>query len=180
MQGEVTWSRVRALVHFNADGTTAVELAPAILADNFGDPGTPRSAAAAFPRPAAAPECKSAQASTGVVDQSTFASGKGAEVGPYRPNMSGVGNPSCIYCPNPPYSEDARNAKIQGTVVLSVVIGADGHASNITVVNRLGHGLDEKAAEAVETWRFKPAFGPNGDPIAIITTIEVNFRLLRN
>jgi hypothetical protein len=59
VQGEVTWSRVRALVRFNADGTTAVDFAPAILPDNFGDPGTPRSAASAFPRPASAPECKS-------------------------------------------------------------------------------------------------------------------------
>ena len=52
VQGEVTWSRVRALVRFNSDGTTAVDLAPAILADNFGDPGTPKSAAAWVPRPA--------------------------------------------------------------------------------------------------------------------------------
>ena len=65
VQGEVTWSRVRALVRFNADGTTAVDLAPAILADNFGDPGTPRSAAKEFPRPASSPECKSMQPGTG-------------------------------------------------------------------------------------------------------------------
>jgi TonB family protein len=37
VQGEVTWARVRALVRFNSDGTTAVDLVPAILADNFGD-----------------------------------------------------------------------------------------------------------------------------------------------
>lgn len=59
VQGEVTWSRVRALVRFNSDGTTAVDFAPAILPDNFGAPGTPRSAASAFPRPANAVECKS-------------------------------------------------------------------------------------------------------------------------
>jgi TonB family protein len=64
-QGEVTWSRVRALVRFNADGTTAVDLAPAILADNFGDPGTPRAVAASFPRPGSSPECKPVQPWTG-------------------------------------------------------------------------------------------------------------------
>jgi TonB family protein len=180
VQGEVTWSRVRALVHFNADGTTGVELVPAILADNFGDPGTPRSAATAFPKPEAAPECKSAQASTGAVDQFTAASGQGAEEGPFRPNMNGVGYPSCIYCPDPAYSEEARNANIQGTILLSAVIGADGHAANIKVVKSLGHGLDEKAAETLETWRFKPALGPNGNPVATITTIEVIFRILKN
>lgn len=59
VQGQVTWSRARALVRFNTDGTTAVDFAPAILADNFGDPGTPKSAAAAFPRPSSSPACKS-------------------------------------------------------------------------------------------------------------------------
>ena len=64
VQGEVTGSRVRALVRFNADGTTVVDLAPAILADNFGNPGTPRSAAKEFARPASSPECKSLQPET--------------------------------------------------------------------------------------------------------------------
>ena len=58
VQGEVTWSRVRALARFNSDGTTAIDLAPAILPDNFGDPGTPKSAATAFPRPSSSPTCK--------------------------------------------------------------------------------------------------------------------------
>jgi TonB family protein len=57
VQGEVTWTRIRALVRFNANGTTSVDLAPGILADNFGDPGTPRSSASEFPRPGTAPTC---------------------------------------------------------------------------------------------------------------------------
>jgi hypothetical protein len=61
VRGEVTRSRVRARVRFNADGTTAVDLSPAILPDDFGDPGTPRSSASEFPRPATAPTCKSVQ-----------------------------------------------------------------------------------------------------------------------
>lgn len=42
VQGELTWSRMRALVRFNADGTTAVAFAPPLLADSFGDPGSRR------------------------------------------------------------------------------------------------------------------------------------------
>lgn len=69
VNGETTWSRVRALVRFNADGTTAVDLAPAILADDFGDSGMPTtsppgkmaSAAEAVPKPPSSPECRSAQ-----------------------------------------------------------------------------------------------------------------------
>ena len=67
---EVVWIRVRAIVRFNVDGTTAVDLAPAILADNFGDPGTPRSAAKEFSRPASAPECKPVQPKTGESSES--------------------------------------------------------------------------------------------------------------
>jgi hypothetical protein len=65
VRGEVTWSRVRALVRFNADGTTGVDLSPALLADDFGDPGTTRATAGTFPRPASTPECKSVQRWTG-------------------------------------------------------------------------------------------------------------------
>ena len=92
LQGEVTWSRVRALVRFNSDGTTAVDLAPAILADNFGDPGTPKSAAASFPKPASSPACKPANESAQtpmLVD------------GAYIVGIGGIGFPKCIACPNP-------------------------------------------------------------------------------
>jgi TonB family protein len=61
IEGEVAWTRVRALVRFNADGTTAVDLARGLLPDNFGDPGTTRSADDRLPRPANVPECKSGQ-----------------------------------------------------------------------------------------------------------------------
>jgi len=105
-------------------------------------------------------------------------SGGGTGGGAFRPGTGGVGYPSCLYCPEPQYSEDARKAKFQGIVVLSVIIQPDGHATNIQVVKGAGLGLDEKAIDAVRTWRFKPAVGPNGTPVATITPIEVNFRLL--
>jgi TonB family protein len=104
--------------------------------------------------------------------------GGGTGGGAFRPGTGGVGYPSCLYCPEPQYSEDARKAKFQGIVVLQVIIQPDGHATNIQVVKGAGLGLDEKAIEAVKTWRFKPAVGPNGTPVATITPIEVNFRLL--
>ena len=105
-------------------------------------------------------------------------SGGGTGGGAFRPGNGGVGYPACLYCPEPQYSEDARKAKFQGTVVLQVIIQPDGHATNIQVVKGPGLGLEEKAVEAVRTWRFKPAVGPNGTPVATITPIEVNFRLL--
>ena len=68
-------------------------------------------------------------------------------------------------------------AKYQGTVVLMAVITADGRAINITVAKGLGLGLDEKAVEAVRTWRFTPARGPDGRAASVSVPIEVVFRL---
>jgi protein TonB len=105
-------------------------------------------------------------------------SGGGTGGGAFRPGSGGVGYPSCAYCPNPQYSEEARKAKYQGTVVLHVVITPDGRATNIEAVKGPGLGLEEKAIEAVRTWRFNPAVGPNGKAVPVALNIEVTFRLL--
>jgi protein TonB len=104
--------------------------------------------------------------------------GGGTGGGYFRPGTGGVGYPSCAYCPDPKYSEEARKAKYQGTVVLQAVITADGRAIEIQVVKGPGLGLEEKAVEAVKQWRFKPALGPSGKPVAVVVPIEVTFRLL--
>lgn len=96
----------------------------------------------------------------------------------FRAGQKGIGYPSCLYCPEPQNTEDARKANFQGIVVLQIIVQADGHATNIQVVKGAGLGLDEKAIEAVRAWRFKPAVGPDGRPVATITPINVNFRLL--
>lgn len=105
-------------------------------------------------------------------------SGGGTGGGAYHPGTGGVGYPSCVYCPDPKYSEEARKAKYQGTVVLQAVITPDGRATEIQVVKGPGLGLEEKAVEAVKQWRFKPAMGPGGKPVPVTVPIEVTFRLL--
>ncbi len=85
--------------------------------------------------------------------------------------------PVPIYNPDPEFSEDARKAKLQGQVVLEVVVDTDGKAHAIRVRAGLGLGLDEKAIEAVQTWRFRPGHR-NGKAIAVPATIYINFRLL--
>jgi TonB family protein len=188
VQGEATWSRVRALVHYNPDGTTSVELAPGILADSFGDPGTPSSAGKALPRPATATECKfaskTAQALVQNQEQGTPSLGSGIGPGPrfvdgaYLAGIGGVGRPICTFCPQPAYSAQAREKKISGTVVLHLIITMEGHVANVQVRRSLGYGLDEKAVEAVENWRFNPAVDAGGRPVPIWADIEVTFRLL--
>jgi len=85
--------------------------------------------------------------------------------------------PVLLWKMEPAYADEARKAKIQGTVVLYVEIDAGGHARNIRVRQSVGFGLDERAIEAVERWRFRPAYR-NGKPVPAGALVEVNFRLL--
>ncbi len=112
-------------------------------------------------------------------------SGRGPGVGPgwgggigggaYRVG-GGVSAPRALYAPDPEYSEEARKAKWQGTVVLWVIVGPDGHPRDIRIQRSLGMGLDEKAIEAVRQWKFDPA-RKDGQPVAVQINVEVNFRL---
>ena len=90
----------------------------------------------------------------------------------------GIGEPECLYCPLPMYSEEARKAKYQGTVTLRMIVTPDGRATNISVVKGVGLGLDDRAIQAVRDWKFKPSLGPGGKAVAVWVTVEVNFRLL--
>jgi periplasmic protein TonB len=113
-------------------------------------------------------------------------SGSGAGFGPgHGGNMGGgayrigggVSPPTVIYKVEPEYSEEARKAKFQGTVVLFIVVDEKGNPRDLRVIRPLGLGLDQKAIEAVEKWRFNPG-KKDGKPVPVQATIEVNFRLL--
>lgn len=103
-------------------------------------------------------------------------SGAGTGGGVYRIG-GGVSRPELIFKPEPEYSEEARKAKFQGTVLLSIVVMPDGTTSNIRVIRPLGLGLDEKAIEAVRKWKFRPSL-KDGQPVPVHANVEVNFRLL--
>lgn len=112
-------------------------------------------------------------------------SGRGPGVGPgygggigggiYRVG-GGVSAPRAIFAPDPEYSEEARKAKYQGTVVLWMIVGPDGKARDIRVTRSVGLGLDEKAIEAVKTWKFEPA-RKDGQAVPVQINVEVSFRL---
>ncbi len=88
----------------------------------------------------------------------------------------GVSPPRQIYAPEPEFSEEARKAKYQGVCTLGLVVGTDGRPSNIRVLSSLGMGLDEKAIEAVRTWKFEPAM-KDGHPVRVEIAVEVDFHL---
>ncbi|MBZ5608011.1 MAG: energy transducer TonB [Acidobacteriia bacterium] len=113
-------------------------------------------------------------------------SGSGAGYGPgHGGNMGGgayrigggVSPPTVLFKVEPEYSEEARKAKFQGTVVLFVVVDEKGNPRDLKVIRPLGLGLDQKAIEAVEKWKFSPG-KKDGKPVPVQATIEVNFRLL--
>jgi TonB family protein len=91
--------------------------------------------------------------------------------------VGGVTTPQLVQKAEPEYTEEARAAKYQGTVVLYVEVGPDGMAHNMRVLRGLGLGLDQKAIDAVGKWQFKPGLR-NGVPVTVQATVEVNFRLL--
>ena len=105
--------------------------------------------------------------------------GPGAGPGPpgvYPAGKTGVSVPEVIFNPEPSFSEEARKAKAQGIVLLLLVVGKDGRPYDIRVGQSLGMGLDEKAVEAVNLWRFRPAT-LNGQPVATRIAVQVDFHL---
>ena len=140
------------------------------------------------------PLARSGIASNGSGSGAGIGTGSGGGVGPgrgagYGPGSGGnigggaykigggVSAPSVIYKVEPEYSEEARKAKFQGTVVLFIVVDEHGNPRDLRVLRPLGLGLDQKAIEAVQKWKFKPGM-KDGHAVPVQATIEVNFRLL--
>lgn len=88
----------------------------------------------------------------------------------------GISAPQAVSTPDPSYTEEARNAKAQGTCILWLIVDDTGHPRNIRVVRGLGYGLDAKAVEAVQQWRFQPAM-KDGKPVKVQISVEVGFHL---
>jgi len=88
---------------------------------------------------------------------------------------TGVTAPKLVFAPDPEYSAEAKNAKLEGVCVLALIVGADGYPRDIKVARSLGLGLDEKAIEAVQKWRFLPA-RKGGVAVAVAINVELQFR----
>ena len=84
--------------------------------------------------------------------------------------------PKAIYSPQVEYTAQAREAKLEGTCTVSLVVGVDGKPSNVVVVKKLGMGLDERAVEAVSQWKFEPG-RRNGNPVISRLKLDLQFRL---
>jgi TonB family protein len=88
----------------------------------------------------------------------------------------GVSSPELLSKKDPTYTEVARKGKIQGIVILCVVVLHDGAIGNLELLQPIGLGLDESAVEAVKMWRFRPGM-KDGNPVDVRATVEVKFEL---
>ncbi len=119
-------------------------------------------------------------------DDTGVGPGKGPGAGPGRDGgvsairsgfQGATTEPVLLWKAEPEYSEEARKAKVQGSVMIRAEIDARGQIQNPAVSQSLGLGLDERAVEAVRKWRFRPGTR-NGKPVTTSTLIQVTFRLL--
>ncbi len=88
----------------------------------------------------------------------------------------GVSAPILIKQVDADFSEEARKAKFSGVVIVNLWVGPDGVPSHVHVLRPTGMGLDQKAVEAVQQYRFKPAM-ENGKPVTVEMNVEVNFQI---
>ena len=103
-------------------------------------------------------------------------SGGGTGGGAYRAGGA-VSAPRVIKEVRPKYTGEALRHKIQGTVVLEVVVTADGLPSQIRIVRSLdGGGLDEEAVSTVAQWRFEPGYLA-GVPVDVLVTVLLDFSI---
>ncbi len=81
-----------------------------------------------------------------------------------------------VYKPQPQYTSEAKQLRVQGDVILRVTFAADGHVVVQGVVHGLGHGLDEEARRVAQQIRFRPPTR-NGQAVDITTNITITFQL---
>lgn len=93
----------------------------------------------------------------------------------YRVGDSGGSAPKILFKEEPKYTEEARDAHLQGAVLLTAIVGEDGRFSDIQVKRSLDPGLDSNAIEAVHKWVCRPA-EKDGTAVPVSVRIEVNFR----
>ena len=89
---------------------------------------------------------------------------------------NGVTAPKPVYTPDPEYSERARKKKINGTVVVAMIVTPEGRVRDVKIAKSLDEGLNKQALAAVRTWKFEPAT-KDGKPVAVHLNVDVSFRV---
>ena len=90
---------------------------------------------------------------------------------------SRVSAPIALTSPQAPYTDEARKAQVEGICLVSLIVDAHGMPQDARVVRSLNPGLDQNAIQAVYRYRFKPALKDGWQPVPVMITAEVHFRL---
>jgi len=102
---------------------------------------------------------------------------------PFQKLQSSIGGPTnhgtlptCSYMPFPSYTNEAKAAKIRGSILIEGIVERDGRIRKMRVIRGLGYGLDESALKAMDKWRCSPVIGPDGKPVPTKVPFEINFQ----
>ena len=87
-----------------------------------------------------------------------------------------VKRPVKVHTPQPRYTELARRARIQGTVIVEAIVDKQGDVTQVKILRGLSMGLSEEAVKAVKSWKFKAAT-LNGKPVDVFYNLTVHFKL---
>jgi len=98
------------------------------------------------------------------------------EPGVFQPGVDGAALPVCVFCPSPDYTDLARTAKYRGTVELSLIVTKDGAVTSIVVLKGAPFSLTQKAIDAVQKWKFKPA-KLRGQSVPVRVPVDIEFQL---
>jgi TonB family protein len=93
----------------------------------------------------------------------------------WPPNTRGATMPQCVYCPIPPRQGHKKKSCTSGSVLLSVLVSADGHTEKVKVLKSVRQDCDELAVKAVKEWKFKPSVAPDGENVEYTTPVEITF-----
>jgi TonB family protein len=98
------------------------------------------------------------------------------EPGIFQAGVDGATLPVCVFCPSPDYTDLARTAKYRGTVELSLIVTKDGAVNSVLVLKGAPFSLTQKAIDAVQKWKFKPA-KLRGQSVPVRVPVEIEFQL---
>jgi TonB family protein len=94
----------------------------------------------------------------------------------YFPGLDGVTVPKCLSCPIPERPLGDRAKRLEGKVILSILVTVEGKAGEIHLVKKFDPDFDRAAINAVQTWRFVPSHDPDGKPVPVRVPVELTFR----
>jgi TonB family protein len=98
------------------------------------------------------------------------------EAGVLQPGVDGASLPVCVFCPSPDYTDLARTAKYRGMVELSLIVTKDGAVNSVFVLKGAPFALTQKAIDAVQKWKFKPAKA-HGQSVPVRVPVDIEFQL---